>query len=74
MIIFSTDLYDGSGIDEGEMRIITSDDDGQSWSHSGFVAPYKAMWPGLFVLDEERFLAFYPEYGDQPLAQAAYID
>ncbi|KAI3393448.1 hypothetical protein diail_4244 [Diaporthe ilicicola] len=42
----------------GDFKVVTSVDDGESWSESVLIAR-EAIWPGLYSLGNDRFLAMY---------------
>ncbi|KAL1882892.1 hypothetical protein Daus18300_000530 [Diaporthe australafricana] len=47
-----------SGSVPGDFKVVTSVDDGETWSGSVLIAR-EAIWPGLYSLDEDRFMAMY---------------
>lgn len=47
-----------SGTVPGDFKVVSSVDDGQTWSKSVLVAR-EAIWPGLYSLGSDRFLAMY---------------
>jgi Neuraminidase (sialidase) len=55
--------------DDGEMRVVTSTDGGQTWSGSVVTGAAPAHWPGLYVVDDTHFLALYAEDGSGAVSQ-----
>ncbi|KAK0669858.1 family 93 putative glycoside hydrolase [Cercophora samala] len=63
----------GEGVDGGEMKIVLSRDGGKSWERAGdgkgegemaaVAAAKGSHWPGLFKLDDRRFLGLYSADG-----------
>lgn len=47
-----------SGTVPGDFKVVSSVDDGETWSESVLIAR-EAIWPGLYALGRERFLAMY---------------
>lgn len=47
-----------SGTVPGDFKVVSSVDDGQTWSKSVLIAR-EAIWPGLYSLGRDRFLALY---------------
>lgn len=47
-----------SGTVPGDFKVVSSVDDGETWSESVLIAR-EAIWPGLYSLGGERFLAMY---------------
>lgn len=47
-----------SGTVPGDFKVVSSVDDGQTWSKSVLIAR-EAIWPGLYSLGSDRFLAMY---------------
>ncbi|KAG8166805.1 hypothetical protein KVR01_002494 [Diaporthe batatas] len=48
----------GSGTVPGDFKVVSSVDDGETWSESVLIAG-EAIWPGLYALGREKFLALY---------------
>ena len=59
----------GPFYENGEMRVITSGDNGKTWSRSVVTGPAPAAWPGLFNVDPSHFLAFYSQSGKGAFSQ-----
>lgn len=47
-----------SGTVPGDFKVVSSVDDGETWSESVLIAR-EAIWPGLYSLGGDRFLAIY---------------
>lgn len=47
-----------SGTVPGDFKVVSSVDDGETWSKSVLIAR-EAIWPGLYSLGRDRFLAMY---------------
>lgn len=47
-----------SGTVPGDFKVVSSVDDGETWSESVLIAR-EAIWPGLYSLGRDRFLAMY---------------
>ncbi|KKY35866.1 putative glycoside hydrolase family 93 protein [Diaporthe ampelina] len=47
-----------SGAVPGDFKVVSSVDDGETWSKSVLIAR-EAVWPGLYSLGRDRFLAMY---------------
>ncbi|POS71259.1 hypothetical protein DHEL01_v210349 [Diaporthe helianthi] len=47
-----------SGTVPGDFKVVSSVDDGETWSESLLIAS-EAIWPGLYALGRDRFLAMY---------------
>jgi hypothetical protein len=47
-----------SGTVPGDFKVVSSVDDGETWSESVLIAR-EAIWPGLYSLRRDRFLAMY---------------
>lgn len=47
-----------SGTVPGDFKVVSSVDDGETWSESVLIAR-EAIWPGLYSLGGDRFLAMY---------------
>lgn len=53
-----------SGTVPGDFKVVSSVDDGETWSESVLIAR-EAIWPGLYSLGRDRFLAMYSFDGHQ---------
>ncbi|KAF5518364.1 hypothetical protein CGCA056_v010873 [Colletotrichum aenigma] len=57
------DVDVGKGYNNGQMKVITSTDQGKTWSTSVVTGEAEAHWPGVFNLDPTHFLALYSREG-----------
>jgi hypothetical protein len=48
-----------AGVDNGEMKVVTSTDGGRTWSPPTVIAGLGSHWPGMHVIDDRTFLALY---------------
>ncbi|KAH8692805.1 glycoside hydrolase family 93 protein [Talaromyces proteolyticus] len=46
-------------VDSGEMKVITSTGEGQTWSMPTITGNLGSHWPGMYVIDSSHFLALY---------------
>ncbi|KAI0855008.1 glycoside hydrolase family 93 protein [Xylaria cubensis] len=61
---FNTDESIGdTGAINGQMKVVTSTNGGQTWGPSTVTGQASSHWPGLFTLDSTRFLALYSKDG-----------
>lgn len=59
----STERRPSTGVDGGEQKIITSSDNGTSWSEPQVLSGLDSHWPGLLVSTDEQFLSLYSRDG-----------
>ena len=55
----SNEAGNGPGVDNGEMKVVTSTDGGVTWSGATVISGLGSHWPGMQVLDDKNFLALY---------------
>ena len=46
-------------IDGGQLKVVTSDNGGSTWSPATVLGDQGSHWPGLFTTDSSHFLALY---------------
>ncbi|KAK4205544.1 Sialidase [Triangularia verruculosa] len=65
---------EGEGVDGGEMKIVISKDGGRSWDGAAVAAGRGSHWPGLYQLDDRRFLGLYSADGVGAVSRIFEID
>ncbi|KAI0877228.1 glycoside hydrolase family 93 protein [Hypoxylon argillaceum] len=64
VVSFNTDESIGAtGADGGQMKVVTSTNNGSTWSSSVVTGQVASHWPGLFAEDSTHFLALYSRNG-----------